>query len=183
VPPLVAVIAGVAGSGKTTIGRLVAAAVGWPFADGDDFHSAQAVAKMRAGMPLTDDDRLPWLHAIAAWIGAHEQTGGVVACSALKRAYRDLLREGHPTVRFACLTARPALIEQRLSVRRGHFMPAALLDSQLADLEPLDPDEPGGSVDVSGTAEQAAAAVLALLADHGAERLADPERDGGGERA
>jgi gluconokinase len=162
VQPLVAVIAGVAGSGKTTVGRLVASQLGWPFADGDAFHSSADIAKMRSGTPLTDEDRWPWLRAIAAWIGDHEASGGVVACSALKRRYRDRLRAGHPTVRFAFLTAPAATVDERMR-HRHHFMPESLLASQLADVEPLGPDEPGGTVDASGTIEQTAAAVRALL--------------------
>jgi gluconokinase len=161
---LVVVIAGVAGSGKTTVGRLVGSQLGWPFVDGDSFHTAASIAKMRSGTPLTDEDRRPWLRAIAAWIGDREAvgSGGVVACSALKRCYRDVLREGHPTVRFACLTAPSATLDARMRHRR-HFMPESLLASQLADAEPLGPDEPGGAVDASGTVEQTAAAVRALL--------------------
>ncbi len=130
--------------------------LGWPFAEGDDFHSAANVAKMHAGHPLTDADRAPWLAAISAWIGEREAagTGGIVTCSALKRSYRDELRAGHGDVRFICLTAPRALLESRLTSRVGHFMPASLLDSQLATLEPLQPDEPGVTIDVSGSEEQ-----------------------------
>lgn len=187
--PLVAVVTGVAASGKSTVGRLVAGELGWPFADGDSFHSAAAVARMRAGTPLTDEDRWPWLAAIATWIGEREAagTGGVVACSALKRSYRDVLRHGHPAVRFACLTARADLLAARLADRPGHFMPATLLASQLADFEPLAPDEPGATIDASGPPQATAAAVLRMLADDSAddraERLADPVRHGRRETA
>ena len=161
----IVVVAGVAGSGKTSVGLLVASELGWPFADGDSFHTTASVAKMRSSAPLTDADRLPWLQTIAAWIGEREAAGGggVVACSALKRSYRDLLRDGHPAVRFAFLNASPAALDQRLRERPQHFMPAALLASQLADLEPLGADEPGGSVDASGPTEQTAAAIRATL--------------------
>jgi gluconokinase len=161
----VVVIAGVAGTGKTSVGLLVASELGWPFADGDSFHTSASVAKMRSGTPLTDADRRPWLQAIAAWIGSREQGGGggVVACSALKRSYRDLLRDGHPAVEFAFLTAAPAVLDRRLRGRPRHFMPASLLASQLADYEPLGPDEPGGTVDASGPTEQTAAAVRTML--------------------
>src|SRR5580698_10478573 len=137
---------GVSGTGKSTIARLLAEDLGWASAEGDDFHSAANVAKMHAGHPLTDEDRLPWLKAIADWIGVREAAGdgGVVTCSALKRSYRDLLRAGHPDVRFICLIGSHDLLEQRLEHRAGHFMPASLLDSQLDTLEPLQPDEPGG---------------------------------------
>ena len=164
--PLVAVISGVAGTGKTTIGRLVAAEYGWPFAEGDDLHSPANVARMRAGIPLTDADRGPWLHRIAAWIVERSATGsgGVVTCSALRRRYRDLLRGHCSDVYFGCLTAAPEVLAARLTERRGHFMPASLLDSQLADFEPLAPDEPGFTVDASGPARRTAAAVIARLA-------------------
>jgi gluconokinase len=163
--PLNVVVAGVAGTGKTSVGLLVASELGWPFADGDSFHTSASVAKMRSGTPLTDEDRLPWLLTIAAWIGERETAGGggVVACSALKRSYRDLLREGHPTVRFAFLTAPAAVLDRRLRDRQQHFMPAARLASQLADLEPLGPDEPGGIIDASAPSEQTAALVRDLL--------------------
>ncbi|HEY7046437.1 MAG TPA: gluconokinase [Jatrophihabitantaceae bacterium] len=163
--PAVLVVAGVAGSGKTSVGLLVASDLGWPFADGDSFHTSASVAKMRSGAPLTDADRQPWLRAIAGWIGEREAAGGcgVVACSALKRVYRDRLRHGHPTVRFAFLTAPAAVLHGRLRGRQQHFVPASLLASQLADLERLGPDEPGGLVDASGPAEQTAAAVRALV--------------------
>jgi gluconokinase len=165
VHPAVLVVAGVAGSGKTSVGLLVASDLGWPFADGDSFHTSASVAKMRSGAPLTDADRQPWLRAIAGWIGEREAAGGcgVVACSALKRVYRDRLRHGHPTVRFAFLTAPAAVLHGRLRGRQQHFVPASLLASQLADLERLGPDEPGGLVDASGPAEQTAAAVRALV--------------------
>jgi len=165
VNPLVVVIAGVAGTGKTSVGLLVASQLAWPFADGDSFHTGSSVAKMRSGTPLTDEDRLPWLETIAQWIGEREAvgSGGVVACSALKRSYRDLLRRGHPAVRIAFLTASAAVLDARLRERPQHFMPASLLASQLADFEALDPDEPGGVVDASGAPEATAAAVRALL--------------------
>jgi gluconokinase len=165
--PLVVVMTGVAGTGKTVIGRLVAQELGWPFVDGDDLHSAENVAKMRSGHPLTDAERGPWLRRVARWIGerAAAGTGGVIACSALRRQYRDLLRDGHPDVRFACLTADHDVLAARLAHRPSHFMPASLLDSQLAAFEPLQPDEPGTSFDTSGTPEHTAAAVIAALDD------------------
>ena len=163
--PLVVVVAGVAGSGKSVVGRLVAAELGWPFADGDVLHSAENVAKMRSGQPLTDSERGPWLRQIARWIGEHSATGGVIACSALRRGYRDLLRDGHTDVRFACLTARRDVLAARLADRPSHFMPASLLDSQLDAFEPLQPDEPGATFDTSGTPEQTAAAVVAALSE------------------
>jgi gluconokinase len=167
--PPVLVVMGVTGTGKSTVGESLARVLGYPFAEGDDFHSAANVAKMHAGHPLTDADRAPWLRTVAAWIGDREQagTGGVVTCSALKRSYRDELRAGHPDVRFICLVGSHDLLLARLQGRVGHFMPPSLLDSQLATLEPLQPDEPGGEVDVSGTPAETEAAALAL-----AEKLA-----------
>jgi gluconokinase len=165
VRPLIAVVMGVSGTGKSTVGSLLAHELGWPMAEGDDFHSAANVAKMHAGHPLTDADRLPWLQAIAAWIGVREADGGgaVVTCSALKRSYRDLLRAGHPDVRFICLIASRELLESRLDHRVGHFMPASLLDSQLDTLEPLQPDEPGATIDVSAPPDQIEREALAIL--------------------
>jgi gluconokinase len=139
------VVMGVSGSGKTTVARAVAGRLGWLFAEGDDFHSAANVAKMSAGSPLTDDDRWPWLRSLADWIGEREAAGedAVLTCSALKRSYRDLLDDGHPSVRFVHVTVNAETLRRRLEQRRGHYMPASLLDSQLAALEPLGPDEPG----------------------------------------
>jgi gluconokinase len=146
------VVMGVSGSGKTTVARGVAEELGWPFAEGDDFHPAANVAKMHAGIPLDDDDRRPWLLALADWIGEQEAAGrsAVVTCSALKRRYRDLLRSGHPSVLFAHVSVDPAVLRERLARRKGHYMPASLLDSQLAALEPLQPDESGVTVPGDG---------------------------------
>ena len=164
--PLIAVVMGVSGTGKSTLGAALARDLGWPYAEGDDFHSAANVAKMHAGHPLTDEDRWPWLRAIAAWAGEREQarSGGVVTCSALRRSYRDLLRAGHPDVRFICLVGSREVLAARLAGRQGHFMPAALLDSQLATLEPLGADEPGGEVDIGGTPAETELAARRLLA-------------------
>lgn len=164
-PPVV-VIMGVAGTGKTTIGPLLAARLDVPYAEGDDFHPQANVDKMSAGTPLGDDDRWPWLDAIGAW--AHERAGhgGVVSCSALKRSYRDRLRAAAPGVVFVHLSGDRALVEDRMAHRQGHFMPTALLDSQFATLQPLEPDEAGVCVDVAGSPEEitgrAAAALDAL---------------------
>lgn len=145
------VVMGVSGVGKTTIATRLARRLGCEERDADDFHPPANVAKMSAGIPLEDADRQPWLLAIAAWLRAHDQKGStaVVTCSALKRSYRDVLRGASPRVLFVYLSGRPELIAERLRSRRGHFMPAALLPSQLAILEPLGPDEPGLTVDVS----------------------------------
>ncbi|AYG83846.1 Gluconokinase [Streptomyces hundungensis] len=164
--PLTIVVMGVAGTGKTTIGPLVAERLGVPYAEGDDFHPAANVAKMSAGIPLDDADRWPWLDAIGAWAHGRAGLGGVVSSSALKRSYRDRLRAAAPGVVFLHLTGERGLIERRMAERKGHFMPAALLDSQFATLQPLGPDEAGVAVDVSGTPEdiaQRAAAALRTL--------------------
>jgi gluconokinase len=163
------VVMGVSGSGKSTVAATLVDRLGWEFAEGDDFHPAANVEKMRAGIALDDDDRWPWLRSLAAWIGEHEQAGRnvVVTCSALKRRYRDLLCDGHPSVWFAHVTADAELIRDRIEHRTGHYMPASLLDSQLATLEPLADDEPGARV--SG-AESPPSVVTELLAALDAER-------------
>jgi len=146
-PPLI-VVMGVSGSGKTTIGRLLARRLGVPFADADDLHPAANVAKMAAGHPLTDEDRWPWLALVGATLSKAEGTGLVIACSALKRVYRDAILRAEPRARFVDLEGSRALLESRVGHRVGHFMPVSLLDSQLATLEPLATDEPGVSVDL-----------------------------------
>ncbi|MCX4668411.1 gluconokinase [Streptomyces sp. NBC_01381] len=164
--PHVVVVMGVAGTGKTTIGPLLADRLGVPYAEGDDFHPPANIAKMSAGTPLTDDDRWPWLDAIGAWAHGRAGRGGVVSSSALKRSYRDRLRAEAPGLVFVHLTGTRDLIEDRMSHRQGHFMPTALLDSQFATLQPLGADEAGVAVDVTGTpqeiSERAYEALLAL---------------------
>lgn len=159
------VVAGVSGAGKSTIADLVADATGALVADGDDFHSAAALAKMRSGTPLTDADRAPWLARIAAWIDEQHRLGRstVVSCSALRRRHRDELATGRPWVGFCMLEAPAQVLESRLARRSGHFMPAALLPSQLAILEPLEPDENGVTLDATEAPEQVAASVLRRL--------------------
>lgn len=139
----IAVMMGVSGSGKTTIAEGVAQREGWTLLEGDRFHPAANVEKMRHGHPLTDEDRWPWLRAIAAAIDALRARGesAVVACSALKRAYRDILIGDRPDVVLVYLRGDQALIAARMAARKGHFMPAALLDSQFATLEEPGPDE------------------------------------------
>lgn len=154
---------GVAGTGKTTIGPLLAAALGVPYAEGDDFHPPANIAKMSAGTPLDDADRWPWLDAIGQWAHRRAGLGGVVSSSALKRSYRDRLRAAAPDAVFLHLTGDRALIEQRMSERKGHFMPPALLDSQFATLQPLGADEAGVAVDVSGTPEAITERAVAAL--------------------
>ncbi|RRS01780.1 gluconokinase [Glycomyces terrestris] len=161
------VVMGVSGSGKSTVAKLLAGRLGWPFAEGDEFHPEANVAKMRAGVPLTDADREPWLRTLRDWIGEQAAAGKstVVTCSALRRAYRDLLREADADVRFVHLDGTRELIAERLAHRSGHFMPPALLDSQFAALEPLGPDEAGIVVDVADAPEDIVDAVVARLDD------------------
>lgn len=141
------VVMGVSGSGKTTIAQVLARRLGWQEAEADDFHPAANVAKMHAGIPLTDDDRKPWLEALRHWINA--APGSVIlTCSALKRSYRDELRTAAARVEFIHLDGDHAVIRNRITARTGHFMPASLLDSQFATLEPLQPDEAGLVVNV-----------------------------------
>jgi gluconokinase len=150
---LTLVVMGVSGVGKSSVAEELVARTGWEFAEGDDMHPEANRAKMTAGIPLVDEDRWPWLRTIAGWIGEQEAAGrsAVVTCSALKRSYRDLLREGHPSVRFVHLLAPRELVQARIDARRGHYMPPSLLGSQIATLEPLQPDEPGVEVDTSGS--------------------------------
>ncbi|WP_348788300.1 gluconokinase [Leifsonia sp. NPDC080035] len=143
------VVMGVSGSGKSTVGRLTADALGAPFVDGDDLHPPANVAKMAAGVPLTDEDRGPWLMEVGRRLAAAGPQGIVVACSALKRAYRDMIRAEAPGAVFAELDGSRDLLAGRVAERPGHFMPAALLDSQLATLEPLQADEAGMRLDVA----------------------------------
>jgi gluconokinase len=149
-PPLLLVM-GVSGSGKTTVAKALAGALGWDFEEGDDLHPPANIAKMRAGIPLTDEDRKPWLEAIGAWMDTEsaKARAGIVTCSALRRAYRDQLRQGRPQARFVFLDGPRDLIEDRMEHRQGHFMPTALLDSQIATLEAPGPDEPVIRVDIS----------------------------------
>jgi gluconokinase len=138
---------GVSGSGKSTVGAALAQRLRVPFADADDFHPAANIAKMTAGHPLNDDDRRPWLESIGEWLHAHPD-GGVMSCSALKRAYRDQLREHCADVQFLHLAGTPEVIGRRQASRPGHFMPASLLASQFETLEPLADDENGVAIDV-----------------------------------
>ncbi|MGX1881938.1 gluconokinase [Streptomyces sp. NPDC055287] len=161
--PHVVVVMGVAGTGKTTVGPLLAARLGVPYAEGDDFHPPANIAKMSAGTPLDDADRWPWLDAIGAWAHGRAGLGGVVSSSALKRVYRDRLRAAAPGAVFLHLTGDRELIEERMRERKGHFMPTALLDSQYAALQPLQEDEAGVSVDVSGSPEGITERAVAAL--------------------
>jgi gluconokinase len=141
------VVMGVSGSGKSTVGAALAQRLRVPFGDGDDLHPPANVAKMTAGQPLDDDDRYPWLEAIGEWLADHHD-GGVMSCSALKRKYRDQLRRHCADVEFLHLSGSPEVIGKRQASRPGHFMPASLLQSQFATLEPLEPDEHGIVIDV-----------------------------------
>jgi len=153
VNPLV-VVMGVSGSGKTTVGTALAERLGVPYAEADDFHPPENVAKMASGVPLDDEDRRPWLDAIAAWLAERGERGGVVTCSALRRRYRDRLRRAAPEVFFLHLDGSPELIAERLAARRGHFMPPELLRSQFETLEPLEPGEKGAAVAIDGPVEE-----------------------------
>ncbi len=164
-PPSIIVVMGVSGSGKSTIAAMLAIRLGWPYEDGDWFHPPANVEKMHAGEPLTDEDRWPWLRAIAAWI---DQTRGanrraVLACSALKRAYRDILVGDRPDVRLVYLKGDRTLIGRRMAVRHGHFMPPSLLDSQFAALQEPGVDEHPIVVSIEPRPQAIADAVIAKL--------------------
>ncbi|MFC5380165.1 gluconokinase, GntK/IdnK-type [Aquipuribacter nitratireducens] len=160
---------GVSGSGKTSVAHALVDRLGWDFLEGDDAHPAANVEKMRAGTPLTDDDRWGWLRTIAHWVGTHHEEGRrtVVACSALRRAYRDVLRTGDEeavaATAFVHLHGDRDLLLSRISGRKGHFMPATLLDSQLDTLEPLGGDERGVVIDVDDPPDVLAERVVEAL--------------------
>ena len=160
----VLVIMGVSGSGKSTVAGLLAGRLGWDLAEGDDLHPPENVEKMRAGTPLTDEDRWPWLDKVAAWIRAHTdaRTPGIITCSALRRIYRDRL--SGPGVVFVHLAGTRDEIAAQMSKRSGHYMPLSLLDSQLATLEPLEPDENAIVVSVDQPLEDEVAEIQAKLA-------------------
>ena len=165
VPPQVLVVMGVSGVGKTTIARALDDRLHWPFQEGDELHPKANVDKMASGRALTDEDRAPWLRAVAAWIEARLQAGepGVITCSALRRSYRDTVTGGRPGVRVVYLRAERAVIAERLSQRRHHYMPADLLQSQLATLEEPSPDEHVLTVQVHGDVDDIAAEIVARL--------------------
>ncbi|HEX9543318.1 MAG TPA: gluconokinase [Streptosporangiaceae bacterium] len=162
---MIVVLSGVSGSGKTTVGESLARRLAWPFTDGDSLHPAANIAKMRAGVPLTDEDRWPWLAAVAAVIDERIAAGqsAVVACSALKRSYRDLLLAGRPAVRMVFLDVDRDLLAARLAARHGHFFRADLLASQLADLENPQPAERILVLPAVGTPEQIAQQIISRL--------------------
>lgn len=153
---------GVTGSGKSTLGQALAQALGWPFVEGDTLHPPANIAKMAAGLPLDDADRIPFLDNVARTI-ATRTTNLVISCSALKRGYRDLLRRADPQLRFVLPMVPREVLQRRLQRRSNHFMPAALLDSQLADLEPPQADEPIIRIDGSAPPDRQLAATLAAM--------------------
>jgi gluconokinase len=161
------VLMGVSGAGKSTVGVLLAERLGLSFRDADDFHPPANIAKMSRGEALTDADRLPWLDAIAAHLEAHRTTGCVVTCSALKRAYRDRLRDASPGLRFVHLHGDMALVAARQGARQGHFMPASLVASQFATLEPPAPEERVITLDITESPGILAAQAAAALAEDG----------------
>ena len=163
------VVMGVSGSGKTTVGKLLAERLGWQYQEGDALHPPENVAKMSAGTPLTDADRIPWLHRIAARIDDWRSRGesGVVTCSALKRSYRDIIIGNRPDVGLVHLKGSRELIGQRMAARKGHFMPTALLDNQFATLQEPAPDERAIVVDVGGTPAEIVDEIVRRLAARG----------------
>lgn len=161
--PVVLVLMGVSGSGKSTVAALLAGRLGWDFEEGDDLHPTANVAKMASGHALTDEDRWPWLTEVAAWITEHTSAGrpGVLTCSALKRSYRDVLRGEH--VVFVYMAGSYEEIASRLSARHGHYMPAALLDSQFATLEPPSADERSITVSIAASSLAETAEIIDAL--------------------
>lgn len=163
------VVMGVSGSGKSTVGAALAQRLRVPFADADDFHPPENIAKMTAGHPLDDDDRLPWLESIGEWLAAHHD-GGVMSCSALKRKYRDQLRRHCADLEFLHLAGSVETIGRRQASRPGHFMPATLLASQFQTLEPLEPDESGVALDIDQSIDSIIESYVNTTDSHGAEK-------------
>jgi gluconokinase len=162
---MILIVAGVSGSGKTTVGAMLAGRLHWPFADADDFHPAANIEKMRSGIPLTDEDRRPWLRAIAAWMD--ERIAGdesaVMTCSALKRSYRDALLGGRPGVRMVFLAPDREVLAKRLAARQGHFFSGQLLGTQLDALEPPQPDENVITVNPVSNPADTVASIITVL--------------------
>ena len=176
-PPRHLVVMGVSGSGKTTLSRMLAADLGLPMAEADEFHPPQNIAKMAAGISLNDSDRWPWLHSLRAWMSENAAHGSVVTCSALRRSYRDVLRTaGGETVFLHVILDVPRLHE-RLQHRCGHFMPPALLASQLHTLEPLESHEAGVEITNDGTEEELLKAARAWLDAGGSPRCPKERKD------
>lgn len=157
------VVMGVSGSGKSTVGELIATRLGANFIDGDLLHPSANVAKMESGTPLNDADRKPWLEMIGKKLANANGQSLVIACSALKRAYRDIIRAAAPRTRFVLLHGAAELLAERLDHRRGHFMPSSLLASQLATLEPLESDEAGFMLDIRETPDELARQAVVRL--------------------
>lgn len=166
--PLHVVVMGISGSGKTTIATRLAEQLGWTFGEADDFHPAANIEKMASGIPLTDQDRWPWLESMREWMTAQARAGSstVVTCSALRRSYRDVLTHAEGRVRFVHLLGDAHLILERMKTRSGHFMPQSLLPSQLSTLEPLEPDEQGIRIENTGTPDEVTADIIKKLDLH-----------------
>lgn len=163
--PRVLVVMGVSGSGKTSIAVALHERLGWPYQEGDSLHSKENVAKMSAGIPLTDEDRWPWLDTCAKWIRDRVDAGegGLLTCSALRRVYRERLGEGNPAIRFLYLKISEEVVRARLELRRGHYMPPSLLPSQLRTLEEPASDEPAMTLPAERSIDETVADVLATL--------------------
>jgi gluconokinase len=162
-PQPVLVIMGISGSGKSTVAGILAGQLGWDLEEGDDLHPQENIDKMSAGEPLNDEDRAPWLDTISSWIIEHTMAGvpGIITCSALKRRYRDVLREHN--VIFVHLTGSKDLIGRRLAARHDHYMPTSLLDSQVEALEPPEPDENAITIDAGRKPAEEAAEIVRRL--------------------
>jgi gluconokinase len=164
-PPIILIVMGVSGSGKTTVAAMLAGRLDWKFEEGDALHPQANVDKMHHGIPLTDADRLPWLDSIAAlidrWIA--EGVSGIITCSAFKRAYRERIREGRSAVELIYLHGARELVSARITQRMGHFMPPSLLASQFETLEEPGKDEPVITVDIGGSPDQIVETILTAL--------------------
>ncbi|GAA1132403.1 gluconokinase [Citricoccus alkalitolerans] len=164
--PVHLVLMGISGSGKTTLAERLAEELNRSYAEADEFHPRANIDKMASGTPLTDEDRGPWLESIRDWMDAATNAGGtIVTCSALRRTYRDLLRQASGRVIFLHVTCDPAVITDRMEHRLGHFMPAALVPSQLATLEGLGADEDGAELVNSGSVDELVDQALTIVAD------------------
>ena len=159
------VVMGVAGCGKSTVAKALQERLGWIVAEGDDYHPASNIAKMSSGIPLSDEDRWPWLDTIAAWTAEQDRAGlpTIVTCSALRRVYRDRLRAAPGRTVFVHLTGTPELLTARMAARTDHFMPPALLPSQLATLEPLQADEEAIVIDIDRSIDEIAEVAISQL--------------------